>query len=42
MVGFIIGFFIGIEFWFRPRFDKTDEGDILLWYGNKKRKYFKI
>mgnify|MGYP001565119412 FL=1 len=25
-----------------PKIDKTSEGEILLWYGNKKRKYIKI
>jgi len=25
-----------VEFWLRPRLDKTDEGDLLLWYGKKK------
>lgn len=31
-----------IEFWLHPRLDRTSEGDWLIWYGNKKRKYFKI
>jgi hypothetical protein len=31
-----------IEFRLRTRLDKTDEGDVLLWYGRKKRKYFKF
>ena len=31
-----------VEFGWRPRLDKTSEGEWLLWYGNKKRKYYKI
>lgn len=42
MVVVVIIVFGVIEFRFRPRFDKTDEGDLLLWYGSKKRKYFKL
>lgn len=33
---------IGVEICFRPRLDKTDNGNILLWYGKEKRKYFLI
>lgn len=25
-----------------PRLDRTSEGDWLIWYGNKNRKYFKL
>jgi len=40
---FIHGCIIGlVEFLFRPRIDRTSEGDWLLWYGTKTRKYFKF
>jgi len=31
-----------VELVWHPRFDVTLEGDWILWYGNKNRKYFKL
>jgi hypothetical protein len=33
---------IVLEVVFRPRLDRTEEGNLLLWYGRNKREYFKI
>ena len=38
----IILFSLIVELVFSPRFDRTSEGKVLLWYGVKKRKYFII
>jgi hypothetical protein len=31
-----------VEFRWNPRFDITRDGDWILWYGTKNRKYFKF
>jgi len=31
-----------VEIIYKPRLDKTSEGELLLWYGFKHRKYIKI
>jgi hypothetical protein len=39
---FSIILIIMIEIILSPRFDYTDNGNLFLWYGRKKRKYIKI
>ena len=39
---FILVVIVLIEGIYRPRFDKTREGDLLLWYGKKHRTYIKL
>ena len=42
-VGFIIILLLFfIEILLKPRFDKTRNGDLLIWYGKKHRTYKKI
>lgn len=41
LVGILLAVLV-IEFTIRPRFDKTKEGNLLLWYGIEKRKFLKI
>jgi hypothetical protein len=31
-----------VEIVFRPRIDRTRDGDLLLWYGRRKRNYIKL
>lgn len=33
---------VGLILYFRPDIDRTREGDVLLWYGIKNRKYVKL
>jgi len=42
MIGALLLIVTTIELLFSPRIDRTREGDILLWYGRRKRKYIKI
>jgi hypothetical protein len=42
MISSIIFFIVVVETIFRPRLDKTEEGNLLLWYGRSKRSYVKI
>ena len=38
----IIIILVAIELIYHPRLDVTRDGDWILWYGNKNRKYFKF
>lgn len=38
----ILFIIILINYIFKPNLDWTSEGELLLWYGKNKRKYFKI
>ena len=42
IIGIIFLIMVLVELFFRPRFDYTREGWILLWYGRKHRNYIKI
>jgi len=38
----IIGLLLTLNTIWRPRIDKTKEGEVLLWYGKENRRYKKL